>query len=39
MSPRVKIHYLVEKPTENWTGLTGLVTTQLLEKLCVLNDP
>jgi NAD(P)H-flavin reductase len=39
MAPRVKIDFLVERPSQEWTGITGLITTELLEKLCVLNDP
>jgi cytochrome-b5 reductase len=30
MIPRVRIDYLVEKPTQNWEGLKGIVTTELL---------
>ena len=39
LQPRLKLHFLLDKVDENWKGLTGYATKQVLEKLCPLDDP
>lgn len=37
--PRVKVHFILDNPPENWNGFKGFATQDILEKICPLDDP
>ena len=39
LEPRVKLHYILDSPKEDWKGYKGLVTEPILQEICSLGDP
>ena len=37
--PRVKVHYALDNPSKEWTGLKGYVNEEMLNSICRLDDP
>lgn len=36
---RIKLHFILDKPTENWPHFKGYITHELMQQICPLDDP
>ena len=36
---RIKLHYILDDPSESWTGLKGYASHEILKQICPLDDP
>ena len=39
LQPRVKLHYILDNPPQQWKGFQGHVTEKILSEICPLGDP
>ena len=39
LEPRVKVRFILDTPPSDWKGYMGIVTEEVLQEICPLDDP